>query len=320
MVAALLMAGLLWLWLSPPSPRLSPDQGQSTPSGTYKEAAAGCAPQELMALSGARGRRERERCAVDVENRREQIESIEQAARAAQAAEQGAIEGYFQARSISVQSVLLFLAFVAALWAAWEARKGAGAIKEQVKLARDEFDAAHRPWIAIREARLDRACLHLGALGLEVTAEYFLENTSETPATDVILLGSLIPRHLEDDIDEIQLGHIRNYTAIGPSTYKEKQTMIVFPGETCAYKSTADMWWRDIETKEELSVIQMRDLLLVGVFFYLDPSGTRTIRYSACAHQITNGMEEGAPEAAKAGTGILLDGKITRWAKGWNAT
>ena len=319
--ATAIALGALWAWqfLAPPSLHIPPGHGQRSPNSAYAQGGAGCEPQRLQVLRGARGLRERERCADNTEEHRQQLEGVAQAARGARAAEQGAIEAYFQVRAVAFQCLLLILAFGAALWAAWEARKGAKAISEQVTLANKDFEATHRPWIAVRNATLRSPGIHIGIFSIELDIEYAIENTSSVPAIDVLATGVITPRAMEFDIGQMQRQLIETYKEMN-RVAATPQEQIVFPSEKTDYRINVEMTWWNVEEKTEVSPIDLSDLLVTVVFIYFDPGERCIMRETRCTHRVTSVIGDEDVNAARHGTGVLKDGHIGKWRMGWSAT
>lgn len=209
-------------------------------------------------------------------------------------------------------------AFTGILW--WTTHKLWIASEKQFGLARDEFNANHRPWLSIRGATLGSAAIELGALEVEVTVEWALENTSEFPALDLLLYGVLVRRVNSAKIDEVVKMFVDHYEYMSRTGIPKDQNQVVFPHEVTTYKSAVAHSWRDIATKAEWSPVELGDLLVIAIFIYVNPINKADFKTSICVHRVTSVFDADDVKAARSGTNVLKDGHIGRWRTGWSAT
>ena len=194
-----------------------------------------------------------------------------------------------------------------------------GAIGRQLGLARDEFEASHRPWIAMRAAGVPQGGIHLDETNLAVRVDYRLENTSDVPALDLMMLGLIAVDQNPAHTAEIVRERVLTYVNFGKAGRPKPQNQIVFPGEVTTYPANFDLLWRLQDGSCELPRAQLSDFLIVAVFFYCSPSAPDAVHYTACVHAVTTTLNDGLIEAAKAGTGVSLNGKMDPWATGSTA-
>lgn len=196
-------------------------------------------------------------------------------------------------------------------------------ILDQIRLGREEFEASHRPWIAIRDVAVTAPAIHVDALRVEVTIQYVLENTSDVPALDVMLVGVVVPTSIgETALRRVVSENIASYGKLSEFERRNTQNQIIFPGETTdpAYRSTLPLVWRDgLNDKDLLSPASLRDILVVAAFFYATGSKQRRAMYSACVHEVRSNVTDLVLATAKAGTGVSLNASIDRWGLGWSA-
>jgi hypothetical protein len=57
-----------------------------------------------------------------------------------------------------------------------------------LKQATDEFEASHRPWLAIRDMQIRGPIIFLNE-NMIIPVQFKIENTGSTPATDFIMFG-----------------------------------------------------------------------------------------------------------------------------------
>jgi hypothetical protein len=193
-------------------------------------------------------------------------------------------------------------------------------VLEQLRLSRREFEASHRPWMAIRDATLKKGGVALGALQVEISIEYKLENTSDVPALDLLFFANIIPANEAKHIDELQQGWVQHYEKMSKTTVPKDQNQVVFPHALTTYTADPAQDWRNFEEKTEWAPEWLSDVLIVGVFIYVNAVDRADFKTSTCVHRITSEISAGDAEIAKAGTDILKDGRISIWRTGWNAT
>ncbi len=141
----------------PPRPEMPARGLQRAPDSSYQAGGEGCRPDRLADLppNGA----DRQRCAEAEHQEQQSRERLDQGNRAADAVEQTARTGHYQAWIGFWQAIGMAGAFGAASIAAVYARRAAGQTKRAAdeadkafKMASDAFVATHRPRIHLRRA------------------------------------------------------------------------------------------------------------------------------------------------------------------------
>jgi hypothetical protein len=210
-------------------------------------------------------------------------------------------------------------AFTLVLWLA--GRDQLAELRRQVDLSRDEFEASHRPWVAVRQVSLKIPGVHIDDAVVEISAEYKLENTSTVPALDLLLIGGAIPavfgeQALRKYIDDTLIEGMP--VSAGSMLRPKPQNQVIFPGETTNYHSTFKLKWRDEDNGLMLDAHQLESILVVAAFFYAVSWNNKRVMYTACVHEIRPDVTDAHLQAAIAGTGIMLNGQIDRWNIGWS--
>jgi hypothetical protein len=149
-----------------------------------------------------------------------------------------------------------------------------------------------------------------------------LENTSDVPAIDLLLVAGAIPAiEGEQALRKLVTGVIIDGMPRSAGNFgrPKPQNQVVFPSEKTTYESNIELIWRDEETASERRFDALSDILIVSAFFYTPSWDDNAVMYSVCVHEVRSGVTHALLEAAKADTGIMLDGKIDRWSIGWTA-
>jgi hypothetical protein len=180
------------------------------------------------------------------------------------------------------------------------------------RLGNREFEATHRPWLAIRDARLIGRVL-LDATTITVKAQFLLENTSDVPALDVALSGALCPEIEPGLIIELRSRAISQYAASFIDGLPP-QNQVIFPDEKAPYSGELKMEYTDATAE------LVRNLLIVAVFVYESKiGGKRTVYYTSGVYSIELPIDEDTLGSARSGTGHLLNAKLERHSIGWTA-
>jgi hypothetical protein len=144
-VAALAIAGVIGWSLMPSKPLLASHRDPHHEDRENRAGGRDCEPQKLATLgSGQAAERRRAKCAAQAEEHALAYEESYQTERGANAAEQGTLESFYQARAAWAQTVLLFLAFAASIWAAVGASRAADAANRSVTKADETLRHAQK--------------------------------------------------------------------------------------------------------------------------------------------------------------------------------
>lgn len=191
-VAGLIVAAMVFAWLLPRQPDNPVEQRIEAQSSQYHPGGSQCDPARLRSLTGREAASESDRCQAAAARHQQEQNDLFQQRRMADAAEAMNSLTFKQSQALAVQSAIVFLAFFAALAAAWyakraadEAKRGAdeaAAATDQMIRTNDLTLAGQRPWISIaitpKHVRNEGGCifvqcdLHFTNLG-KMVAERF---------------------------------------------------------------------------------------------------------------------------------------------------
>jgi hypothetical protein len=153
------------------------------------------------------------------------------------------------------------------------------ASERQTALARDEFDAAHRPWIAIRGANaIGSVVINNLAIVFKLLIE--VENTGSTPAIEVVLFGGSAPMTEEKDIPTLMRELI--------SQYELNRTLpneVIFPSEVTAHQAAFGQGIVRHRVDVEGEARYFWDTAVWGAFFYKSAFDGR-LRYTTFAYGV----------------------------------
>jgi hypothetical protein len=99
--------------------------------------------------------------------------------------------------SITAIATVFIALFTITLW--WASAGQYDLIEQQIKLARDDFNATHRPWISVTSVTINFGLTWVqgnAMIGLNV----FCKNTGNSPAQRVSLAANVFPFLVNDDI------------------------------------------------------------------------------------------------------------------------
>lgn len=139
LLIASVVAGLLWVWLQPPTVLIPERQGPQPRSADYQAASGPCDPKRLAAITRKAARADKERaCAKEEKDDAREDAAATQAYRVTNATEEALRLARSQAIVAFAQAILTALAVVFTGWAAWAAADAARAAKASVEDARED--------------------------------------------------------------------------------------------------------------------------------------------------------------------------------------
>jgi hypothetical protein len=133
--------------------------------------------------------------------------------------------------------------------------------KKQFGLARDEFDANHRPWLAINDIRLVEPVSFAQKL-MGFTIEVGVGNTGHSPATEILLFPIAIRYGEQLLIPEKLAGFRQQYEDLKNSrswTGDRLPESVIFPGQTSPFRHMLQ-----IPLEEDMVAPNDNDLIMSG--------------------------------------------------------
>jgi hypothetical protein len=182
---------------------------------------------------------------------------------------------------------------------------------EQISLARRDFEAEHRPWIAIRSSIIPES-ITVDKDGATVPFTISLENTGRTPAEKLFMWGGAVPHFVRADILTLIATLIKN-VKIAKSDFP---SMMVFPQEKIEHLTVFGMRFHGKNRNKIFN-----GCIVYGVFFY-KPTFNDVSFYTTFAYAI-----DVSPSLIRAPDDegrwpVLPPDKLSirRWHSGWTAT
>ncbi len=267
-IIAVIASGI-FIWLRPPPPSLLGYREDHHESTEYEAGGPKCEPKVLTTLrAGVTRLNRRNECADKAEDRAIAYENVYQTRRGAIASEQSTFEGFYQARAAWVQTVLLFLAFAASLWAAWAASLAAKAADETLNHARRTSIRELRAYVAPRDGKISVKGQESG--DYHCIGQLKLTNLGQTPASKLICQAGL-------------------YVGDWPQTSVIRGGAIVLPGGDPVVNF--ELWpteqvgigaasFVDVSPEEAEAIMEKRKaIFLYGTIEYSDAFGGRVTTY-----------------------------------------
>lgn len=269
LLIASVVAGLLWVWLRPPSVLVPERQGAQQQNTDYQAASGPCDPKRLARITREAARADKERaCAKEQKDDAREDAASTQAYRVTNATEEALRLARSQADVAFAQAILTALAVAFTGWAALEAARAAKAAQDsvadarqgaaeqtarftaQLEVARSAAKAAQlsaeaavsaqRPWIKIDVGHIEAKISETQAL---VTITYSYTNYGNSPAivpafTDITPIVCVLSRNPLWIAEEVA-------RRIGDSQFDDADRgQAVFPGEPTHHRMTINV---DIE-------------------------------------------------------------------------
>lgn len=158
-VGLIIASSGLWYYLGPRQPNIPTEEDFERQEPTYSAGGAECDPQWLTGLSGRHAEGIRQACADGAEEHRLKRKDLLQQARSANAAEEIVWLTVGQARAAQVGTVFGFLTLIAAVSAAWFARRAAVETGRTAEAAFQSNEVATRAFMfpdgfTVRSARI----------------------------------------------------------------------------------------------------------------------------------------------------------------------
>lgn len=181
---------LIWVAFSPSQPNL-PFHPDSKPQPTdYQAGGSNCSPEVLARLTGEKGASERKRCTEAAEQYRLQTSDLIQQTRAADAAQASAWSAYESNRITLAGLIGGFLTLVAALFAAYYARRAYLENKRSADIAEEALKIETRPFLHLEsidwiESEMDGE--------LHFRFQFNIKNIGKLPANNVRVWTSVVP-------------------------------------------------------------------------------------------------------------------------------
>lgn len=146
-VVCLAISVAVWFGLSPQKPELPPHPDNKAQAADYRAGGGNCSPQVLAGLTGKPKASETDRCAEAAEQHRLQANDLIQQTRAADAAQSGARTAYDATRIALAGLVAGILTLIAAMAAAYYARRA-------FVHSSESFSLASRPFVFLEELKI----------------------------------------------------------------------------------------------------------------------------------------------------------------------
>lgn len=181
-----LAAWSAWHWLKPGEPNIAGYQHAKAPHQSHQAGGEGCRPKRLARLPNRKRAIEAERCAEAEDSDKASAETLDYAARSANAAEQAVLVANYQAEVMFWQTFATAWAFLAAAAAAWYAKRAADDTGRSAKAAADAAQAAvaqHRPWLMVRIDSFNPLAWRGGNVHQDFNV--FIKNDGNTPANNI---------------------------------------------------------------------------------------------------------------------------------------
>jgi hypothetical protein len=162
----------------------------------------------------------------------------------------------------------------------WSATRGQLAVLQgSIELSRQEFDAEHRPWIAIRDIKL-RQSVTIDKLAIAFTVDIAVENTGRTPAIDLMMFGGSAPTTEPIDVQTALDELIAKYEVRG-----ELPSETVFPQEKTTYQAQVGQAIHRHAIIAEGEKKYLWDTVSWGAFFYKSAFDKR-LRYTSFVYGV----------------------------------
>ena len=189
-----------------------------------------------------------------------------------------------------------------------------------IKLGRDEFEAEHRLWIAIRSVRISGPIV-VNEAGFIIPVEFTLENTGTTPATEFLMYGEALSQRQDFSVEDILTRLINAYDSNKKNPYlKRLQADVIFPKEAISHQAVFAVNNVDAKISGDNTKMVLFSPVIVGAFFYRSPFD-KTNRYttfvytaSARAQWLRMDDEEEWPDIEPD------EVRVDKWHVGWTAS
>ena len=205
------------------------------------------------------------------------------------------------------------------LWA--ESRAQGRATRKALKLSRKEFEAAYRPWIAIRKIRVVEPVAFKGG-ALPIKVEITIENVGSAPATDLLPMHDSHPQNRMPPIKDIMGKIAVAYGAHKNNPYIEDAlpAHVVMPGEVSVLSVEFILDAEEFLRAPANPNLAFFSPIMVGGFFYRSPlhKRDRCTGFTYAASLKDNWVElsiDGSSEPVPA-----RNVTIRKWQAGWTAT
>jgi hypothetical protein len=183
--AALALALIFGWFLQPEQPKLAGDGGYQEQSASYRAGGSSCEPAKIRALAPALRQAKADACAEGQEQHREAANNFIENRRAAIAAEASAAYTATQARIEAWGAAIGLLTLVAAVAAAFFAKRAAEHTEAGAEAAHD----ANRPWLEV-EAKAGEVWIGENTFDCDVSLT--IVNRGKSPAINVFPLTTVI--------------------------------------------------------------------------------------------------------------------------------
>jgi hypothetical protein len=196
-LVAAFLAFLLGWSLQPEQPRIAGDSGYQEESVNYRAGGSGCDPAKINFIPSGERSAKADACAAAEEQHREAANNLIESRRAAIAAEEGAIYTAAQARIEAWGAALGLLTLLAAVAAAWFAKKAADHTETGSKAAQAALEDERartkvelRPWLTLAVRADAHLMIYEGKLDFGIIVD--VGNVGKTIASEVILLADFM--------------------------------------------------------------------------------------------------------------------------------
>lgn len=189
---------------------------------------------------------------------------------------------------------------------------------DAIRLARDEFSAQHRPWIAIRNMQVNGPIM-VNEDGFIVPVEFTVENTGTTPATDFLMYCDAHSQRQEFSVEETLARLIETYDA-NKRNIKRLQAEVIFPQGEITRNELIAVSEIDIKGMQNSKTMLLFSPIIIGAFFYRSPFDT-TNRYTTFVYTISGNRLWLRSDEEEDWPDIQADEvRVNKWHVGWTAT
>ncbi len=203
-----------------------------------------------------------------------------------------------------VATFTLILAFsTVGLWIATIGLYAAG--QDQIRLARDDFNATHRPWIPITNATLSFGLKWIQQRNALIGIDIFCKNTGNSPARRVSLAVEIFPFLINDDIPK-EMARIQDTHRTETARQIIEHTLFPgMPGDLCLSRGLLIEEQKLAELKNYLGEPATEMVpVIVGSIEYYFSFGLPVPHYTPFVYHVWGSNAEGIARQA-----VQLNGK-----------